>query len=78
MTHADLSQILEAFQVAAGDRFAAKSELAALDAKVDLLAESVEEIRKNAKGANNWGKIASGLAALAPIATAIAKGAGWI
>lgn len=51
----------------------------ALNERVDGLESSVEEVRKNAKGANNWGKIATAAGAVgAPIVTALLKSQGLL
>jgi hypothetical protein len=75
VTQSERDHLLAAFLEGMGSL---ETKVGMLTERVDGIETSVEEVRKNAKGANNWGKIASGAAAAAPLLTAAAKGLGWI
>lgn len=72
-----LAAVLEAIADVRRDT-PSKDAFDALSKTVTSQGDSIEEIRRNAKGANNWGKIASGVGAAAPLLVAVLKAAGWL
>lgn len=63
-------EAIGAFERNAEDRYASKEDLKAL-------ADAVEGIRANAKGANNWSKITVAMLGALPALLGVAKGLGF-
>lgn len=56
-----------------------EQNLGRMDQRLTLVEGCMEEVRRQAKGANNWGKLATGAAAVVgPLLTALLKAKGWL